>query len=219
MISVYNSAKEYLEASQQMLEERELENNLILGLCNAIIEKNSPEEGCVFVNAFESGRIMSTSINTIGRAIVSCSTEDTRSVTELAEYYLKQNIRLTGVFGEINRATSFARSYGSGFATDMSLIVHRLSRVNDLPVVSGSFRAAENEYVELIMNWTTRFKKEADPAYQMSGDEMLNMIRSGIASRNFFLWTDKNAAVSMAAINRRTSHVGVVGYVYSPEEY
>ncbi|HEX3768998.1 MAG TPA: GNAT family N-acetyltransferase [Puia sp.] len=219
MISVYHSAKEYLEASQQMLEERELENNLILGLCNALAEKNSAEENYDFVNAFESGRIMATSINTIGRAIVSCSSEDTRSVKELADYYLKQNIGLKGVFGEIIPATVFARFYGSGFATDMTMIVHRLSRVNDLPVVSGLFRAAENEDVELIVDWTTRFKKEEDPVYQMSRDEMLNMVRSGIASGNFFLWTDKNVAVSMAAINRRTSHVGVVGYVYSPEEF
>jgi len=219
MIAVYHSAKQYLDASRQMLEERELENNLILGLCNALIEKNLPEKDCVFINAYESGRLMSTSINTIGRAIVSCSTDDTDSVKELAAYYRDQNIRLTGVFGEINPATAFARFYGCGFATDMTMIVHRLSRVNDLPVVSGSFETAVNGDLALIMDWTFRFKKEADATYQMSGDEILNMVRSGIEGGNFFLWKDKNVAVSMAAINRKTRKVGVVGYVYSPEEY
>ncbi len=219
MICVYHSAKQYLEASQQMLEERELQNNLILGLCNAIIEKNLPAKDCVFINAYESGRLMSTSINTIGRAIVSCSTEDTQSVKELAAYYRDQDIPLKGVFGEINPATAFARFYGCGFATDMTMIVHRLSRVNDLPVVSGSFRTAVNEDLEMIMDWTLRFQKEADPAYPTSGDENLNKVRSGIADRDFFLWMDKNVAVSMAAINRKTRNVGVVGYVYSPEEH
>jgi hypothetical protein len=219
MICVYHSAKQYLEASQQMLEERELENNLILGLCNAIIKKNLPAEDCVFINAYESGRLMSTSIDTIGRAIVSSSTEDTQSVKELAAYYRDQDIRLKGVFGEINPAIAFARFFGCGFATDMTMIVHRLSRVNDLPVVPGSFRTAVNEDLVLIMDWTLRFKKEADPAYPMSRDENLKMVRSGIADRDFFLWIDKNVAVSMAAINRKTRNVGVVGYVYSPEEH
>jgi uncharacterized protein len=219
MISVYHSAKLYLEATQQMLEERELENNLILGLCNSIIEKNLPEEDCVFINAFESGRIMSTSINTIGRAIISCRAEDSNSVKELADYYRNQNIRLKGVFGEVIPATAFARFYGSGFTTEMTMIVHRLSQVNELSLVSGSIRIAENEDLEMIVDWTLRFKKEADPAYPLSGDEILKMVSSGIAGRIFFLWTDNGVVVSMAAINRRTRHVGVVGYVYSPEEH
>src|SRR4029077_20718255 len=128
-------------------------------------------------------------------------------------------IRLKGVFGEINPATSFARFYGCRFATDMTMIVHRLNRVNDLPVVSGSFRTAMNEDLEMIMDWSLRFKKEADPAYPMREDENLKMVRSGIANRDFFLWMDKNVAVSMAAINRKTRNVGVVGFVYSPEEH
>jgi predicted GNAT family acetyltransferase len=219
MISVYHSVKQYLEATQQMLEERELENNLILGLCNTLIEKKLPAENCVFINAFESGRIMSTSINTIGRAIVSCSTNDTSSVKKLADYYREQNIRLKGVFGEILPAAAFANSYGSSFATGMTMIVHRLSSVQKLPFVSGSFRTAGKEDVKLIVDWTHRFKKEADAAYQMSGDEILTMVRSGIADGIFFLWTDENIPVSMAAINRKTKNTGVVGYVYSPEEH
>jgi hypothetical protein len=125
-----------------MLEERELENNLILGLCNSLIKKDTLTDHCVFINSIESGQVMSTSIKTAERAIVSCRTDDTRSVKELAEYFHDQDIRLSGVFGEHLPAEAFACFYGGEYFTEMTMIVHCLNRVNELSIVPGSFRVA-----------------------------------------------------------------------------
>jgi predicted GNAT family acetyltransferase len=219
VISVYHSAQQYLEATQQMLEERELENNLILGLCNSLIKKDTLTDHCVFINSIESGQVMSTSIKTAERAIVSCRTDDTRSVKELAEYFHDQDIRLSGVFGEHLPAEAFACFYGGEYFIEMTMIVHCLNRVNELSIVPGSFRVAVDEDKELIMEWTLEFRREADASDQTSKDKILDMVRSLVADGNFFLWMDKGMAVSMAAINRKTRNVGVIGHVYTPEEF
>ena len=115
--------------------------------------------------------------------------------------------------------TSFSDFYGKPYFTEMTMIVHRLIQINKLSQITGKFKRAQDQDAAPITAWTLRFKKEANPMDRADKTEILNAVNARIADGNLFLWTDHGGPVSMAAINRKTKNVGIVGYVYSPEEH
>ena len=48
---------------------------------------------------------------------------------------------------------------------------------------------------------------------------LVDGVKTRIGDGTLFLWIDRAQAVSMAAINRKTKNVGVIGYVYTPKEF
>lgn len=219
MIVSFDSAEKYLAATADMLEQREVENNLILGICNHLKDKNIQSDQFVFINSVTDGAIRATSIKTAGNAIISIPSPDISGLKELPDYYHHQNIRLEGVFGEHPPATAFATYYSRDYFNKISMIVHRLSDVIEIPEVSGSLKAAGYEDLELVLEWTGQFRKETESGNHSNPAEDLAMIKTRIADGTLYLWMDHEKAVSMAAMNRKTRHVGVIGYVYTPKGF
>jgi hypothetical protein len=134
MIVEYRSPQLFLADSEKFLEKRELENNLILGLCNGFADKTQVQENCVFINAFDGLVIKASSIKTAAKAIISCETEENIYIQELAAHYRTADIDLKGVFGEAPHVNEFSQGYGKQPFIDMALIVHRLTAVNNYPL-------------------------------------------------------------------------------------
>lgn len=101
----------------------------------------------------------------------------------------------------------------------MALIVHKLITVNKIPLAPGRFEMADSQDAALIAAWSMTFEEEKDPAVRKSKEEVLNITESKVASGDIFKWTDNGNLVCMAAINRKTKNAGIVGLVYTPEEY
>ena len=97
MIVEYRSPGLFLAASEKFLEKRELENNLILGLCNGFADKTQEQENCVFINALDGYVVKASSIKTAAKAIISCQTTQNIYIKELAAHYRTNNIDLKGV--------------------------------------------------------------------------------------------------------------------------
>jgi uncharacterized protein len=219
MIVEYRSPALFLADNEKFLEKRELENNLILGLCNAFADKTQVQENCVFINAFDGSDVKAASIKTAAKAIISCETDENIYIRELAAHYRINNIDLKGVFGEAPYVSEFSNGYGKQPFIDMTLIVHRLTVVNKLPRASGKFEMADSNDVELLAAWSMVFEEEKDPAARKSEEQVLKITQSKIAAGDVFKWTDKGKSVCMAAINRRTKNAGIIGMVYTPDEY
>ena len=219
MIVEYRTPQLFLADNEVFLEKREIENNLILGICNGFADKTKVQEGCVFISANDGAGIQAVSIKTAAKAIITGETTDNRYIKELAEYYRERDIDLKGVFGEDPYVSWFSYFYGKQPTIDMTLLVHRLTVVNNLPVAPGRFEMADYKDVDLIADWSMVFEEEKDPAVRKSKDQILKITEGKIAAGDVFRWTNQGAIVSIAAINRRTRNAGIVGLVYTPEEH
>ena len=215
MVVEYQSPQLFLNDSEHFLEKKEIENNLILGICNGFANKSQIQEGCVFINAFDGKEVKAASIKTAAKAIIAGEA----NIKELAGYYREKNIDLKGVFGESAYVDEFSDFYGRQPFVDMTLIVHQLTTVNKIPVAPGRFEMADSQDAALIAAWSMTFEEEKDPAVRKRRAEVLKITESKIASGDIFKWTDNGKLVCMAAINRRTKNAGIVGLVYTPEEY
>ena len=219
MINTYKTPQLFLDDTEHFLEKRELENNLILGICNGFADKTKVQEGCVFINAADGDKVKAASIKTAAKAIIAADTDQNIYIKELADYYLENNIDLKGVFGEGFYVNEFSEFYGKQPYVDMTLIVHKLTTVNKLPVAPGKFEMADSNDADLATEWALTFEEEKNPAVRNSKEQVLKTTQTRIALGNVFKWTDKGNTVCMAAINRKTKNSGIIGLVYTPEEY
>jgi predicted GNAT family acetyltransferase len=217
-IKAYKTPGEFLEDTQELLEEREVENNLILGVCNNLADKTKEYREYVFINSVDDSGIQATSIKTIHNAVVSGVTNDKSHVKNLADYYLDNNIDLPGAVGESFYSTEFSKFYGKRQVDELSLIVHKLTSVNSFPLANGSLELADADDVELIARWTMNFETDAKIFPVKSKEQALEETRRKITSGCLFKWTDKRQIVSIAAIMRKTRQLGIVGLVYTPTE-
>ena len=219
MIIEYKSPQQFLDNTAHFLEKRELENNLILGLCNGFADKTQIQEGCVFINASLGNKVKAASIKTAAKAIIAGETKKTIYIKELANYYLENNIELKGAFGENFYVNEFCDFYGKQPFIDMELIVHRLTTVNKLPLATGKFEMADSNDLDLITEGSMTFENEKSPAVRKSKEQVLKITQNKIALGEVFKWTDKGNVVCVATINRKTKNAGIIGLVYTPEEY
>ena len=217
-ITVYSTPQEFLDATGALLEERELENNLILGICNGFAEKTRIPEGCVFINAFEDGQIRAMSIKTISKAIVAGTTLQPNPIKALAAYYLDNGIQLTGVVGEHFYAAAFSKHYGKRQVSEHTMIVQQLATVNNLPLTTGRMEPAQVGDLDLLAGWVFNFQEDANMFPKQSRAEIYDSTRRRVLEGAYFKWMVEGETVSIAAIVRRTKNIGIVGYVYTPDQ-
>lgn len=217
-VKSYTTPQQFLDATESTLEQHELENNLLLGICLGFADKTKPHKDCVFVNALEGGQIRATSMKTSPKAIVSGTTKDHRYLKALSDYYRDNGIDLTGAVGERFYADAFADAYGKRVTGEVGMIVHRLTSVNDLPLASGHLELADEDDIELLTEWAVNFEKDAHIAPVQPREVILRSVQTRVDTGDFFKWMDKGEIVSIAAIVRKTRHIGLVGLVYTPDE-
>ena len=219
MIVAYKTPQQFLDKTKSLLEKKELENNLILGICNQFINKTAAQENCVFINSLGNHQIKASSIKTAEKAIVSGTSRQPVYLKELAEYYLENNIPLKGVFGENFYAKKFSDYYDKEYVVEMTLILHQLISVNKLSPASGHFKMAGKRDINTITDWTLQFEKDARATLVHTPEQILATVQERIALGNIFKWTDQGKMVSIAAINRKTKNTGIVGLVFTPKKY
>lgn len=215
----YLTPKSFLEDTEAFLLEREVENNLILGLCNGFKSIDQEQEGCVFISVKEDGEIKAASIKTAAKAIVAGDAKEPKHMQGLAEYYRDKNIPIKGVFGEPEQTDAFSAYYGKDPIVEMTLIVHQLKTVNKIPLSPGKFEIASIEDADEIAIRSMVFEEDKNPSIRKTINQLINITERKIKDGDIFKWTDQGEMVSIAAINRRTMNVGIVGMVHTPEAY
>lgn len=216
-ITSYKTPQDYLDDTEQFLLQKELENNLILGLCYGFPDRTKEYENTVFINSIEQGVVQATSIKTWVKAIVSGKTKDKEQIKPLAEYYLNKGIQLAGVVGETFYAEQFAEYYTNQITQKKAVLVHKLTLVNRLPLASGNLIVATDDDLELVTQWTMNFEEDAQTFPKKTREEVIQSTKSRLAQGDIFKWMDKGEPVSISAIVRRTKNIGIVGLVYTPD--
>ena len=217
-IRAYKTPQQFLDETQGLLEEREVENNLILGICNNLPDRAKEYEDYVFINSLDDQGIQATSIKTTHGAVVAGVTKDSEHIKNLADYYLDNDIDLPTAVGESFYSKEFSRVYGKRQTDERSMLIHKLTSVNDLPIATGKLEPADINDVDLIAEWSIKFERDAQTFPIKNQERALKEAKRKITTGSVFEWVKGGKVVSIAAIVRRTRHLGIVGLVYTPGE-
>src|SRR4030042_5355449 len=125
---------------------------------------------------------------------------------------------IPGVVGDKELTDGFARrvckSYNVKITHTMSQKIHRLDKVNDVPLSPGKFRAATMADKELVVKWFHAF--HIDVGGEARNEPEVNILPA-LELGWVFLWED-GKPVSMALKTRPTDKGMTVGGVYTPPE-
>lgn len=165
-----------------------------------------------------AGDVVAVAIKTPDRHVGLTPTSND-AVDALVNYFLEQSIDPIGVQSRPAPARHFAQRY-SDYANrkshlEVSMAIHQLDQVTPVHGVEGSFRAATDADVELLVDWSNAFATEchmppiADPAA---------VARERIGWGRTYFWCVDDRAVSMASATGPTPHGIRVNLVYTPPE-
>lgn len=214
----YPTPQAYLDATENWLLERELDNNLILGLCYAFADKNAPVADAHFLNVFRDGVIEATSIKTWHKIIITGYTENADAVRMILEYYLAQQVTLNGVFGTCFHAETFARLSGKKITQTIGMLVHELQTVSTVTLPEGRLEMATAADLGLLVQWSMNFEVDVQSYPLKTREELTPYVLRRINDGHFFKWMVADEPVCMAAIVRKTKNTGIVGLVYTPDQ-
>jgi predicted GNAT family acetyltransferase len=218
-IKTYNSPNAYLQESLSFLEEKELENNFIIGICNSLIDMGTDSTQFNFSNIFEDGQIQISSIKTLTKVVVSGKTNNENYFKALADYYVNTKIDICAVVGESFFAQSFARYFPKKIGHTTTLLAHKLKKLNNLTLASGDLKLASLNDLEYLTLLIDLFESEADVTPKKDKEELIHLTKSLIAHKILYTWVVKDEIVSIASLIRKTKNYGIVGHVYTPIKY
>ncbi|HMS64961.1 MAG TPA: GNAT family N-acetyltransferase [Ignavibacteria bacterium] len=215
----YITLKEYLDDTENFLEVKELENNIILGNCYKLGENSIVKPEYHFSNCFNNDLIKISSMIFNSRTILSCNLIS-RSYTEyIADNLLKNSLFINGVMGLTGSAEIFSERICKGKIFTRNLILYKLTKVNELKYPEGNFLKAEIKDSGIISNMIYDFVNETNTLRGKSKEDISAETNILIQSNSIFKWVCKDKIVCISTFMRKTKNFGIIGLVFTPPEY
>jgi predicted GNAT family acetyltransferase len=218
---VFKDAVGFLDKVQLWLEQREVENNLMLGIALLLQKapdyyKTQPFMGIVI----ETGGPVNAALMTPPFNLVLAGQSHSASLETLARGLIEQGWTLPGVLGPSETSCAFAglwsRMNGIRVQPGMRMRIYELTRVIQPAWPAGRFRPAGMGDLALITDWVVAFRQEA-----LNQSAALEAARRQaerlVAEQKAFLW-DHDSPVSMAASTRPIRNGVSVNMVYTPPD-
>ncbi|QKS70699.1 GNAT family N-acetyltransferase [Paenalkalicoccus suaedae] len=214
----YSHAKDVLARVGPMLEKREVQHNLPLGVLRQLERERDPD--CFLAVGERDGEPVSVMIQTPPRKLIICGKQD--AMKETAEWMYQVKPDLNGVIGCSDSAEAFTRAWTeiSGAASEpvRRQVIFRLDKVKEFDRPQGKLTYANEDDFELVMSWTEEFALGSMRASDL--ERLEETVMQEIKHNQVFLWRDQYCTpVSMAKRARELTNGIVVNYVYTPEEY
>ena len=222
-LTTYLSADAFLQEVQGWLEEREAENNLMLGLCLKMARSSEEiEPAPYFATVKHNDDLLVAAIMTPPHNLIVYSNTGARAkvLEPLTADLLAKELPVPGVIGRTAVVSAFAKAWeevtGEATIEGMRQRIYRLTEVNQSQIPSGSVRAATQDDLTLLAQWILAFHHEAVPNDPLS--DVQGTTRRRVANKEIFVWEDAGP-VSVAARSRPTTNGVSVNLVYTPPEY
>jgi predicted GNAT family acetyltransferase len=209
-------AARFLERAHGWLEEREDENNLMLSIAHARVERpGSGEEADYYAVVRQRGRTLGCAIRTPPYSLLVTDLESD-ALSALAADVRRVYATLPGVMGPPPASRRFARGWGRARSVavrpgirqrlyGLRQVVHPEHRA------PGRMRMASPADLELLAEWFHAFAIEAGVPFPSSLEEVRRRVESGAIA----VWDDGDVT-SVAGVGGRTRRGARVGPVYTP---
>ncbi len=219
----YDNAKEFLKEAQCYLETEESANNIILGSCLRLVNsKNDAEKQPYFATIKDEAGLLLTSMLTppFPITIYSHKPECLKELELIVNDFIEEKWEVSGVIAPVKLSKTFAdlwtRKTNSALIEGLNMRAYELTKVNNVPIITGKFRVAKEEDLEIISKWIVDMEKEQDSI--ISIERAIEITEDKIKHRQLFIWEDE-IPVSMACTARPTVNGIVVNMVYTPKEF
>ena len=224
IIKNHRSASTFLESTQALLEAREAENNLILGLATTL-ERDityysdvQPMLLSLHLDGICIGACLQTPPYNL---IIYCTPSYLNVAIPLLCKHLEANeIAIPGIIGPKQTVQAFNKHWtamiGHSAKVQVDQLIYRLDQVLSVPIARGNMRQAEARDLELMTKWTFQFRQEAmlPISEEAARDSSIKKIKEG----TLYLW-ETNEVASMAAWTRPTRNGVTIASVYTPPEF
>lgn len=220
-VRTYDSAAGFLLAAQEWLEQNEVANGLVLGICGRLRQGPSGAPGAAYLATVEdeAGPLVAAIMTPPYRAIL---TGGERSCPEalaaIARDLRAKGWHVPGVLAPAAIAGGFAAAWthvaGGSAILSQHQRVYAMSRVDHPRYSPGHLRAATAADIPRLSAWLEAFHREVGEDGAANAEEMA---RRRVAGQDLYVWDD-GGPVSMAGRTRPTTHGISIGPVYTPPE-
>ncbi|RKN72979.1 GNAT family N-acetyltransferase [Paenibacillus ginsengarvi] len=224
-VKLYDSARHFLDRTEQALEKQEAANNLLLGLAFTLAKQEAdgyrgtlPMLGTV---EDTTGRIeLVFQLNALNMILAGDGPQLEEAVRLIVNHLVKAGRDVPGIVGPLEAAgqmaSEWAKASGRTPYVKMNQRIYRLDRVNEVPISPGTLRLAGEADTELAAGWLYDFAQSIEE--KMSREEAAVKMRDNIVAASLYVWEDGGRPVSMAKKSRPTRNGIVVTLVYTPPE-
>lgn len=223
----HNDPKEFYQLVEPLLTEHEAENNLPIGLLNAMQHGEFMETPPYLAAVEDAGKIVLMALRTPPYNLYLSFPPSTQPepVEMIAEDVYKTFGTLTGMLSQPENAAHFIPRWealsGQKAVAGMRQRIYKLHEVKPVKGVAGKMRRANADERDLLVDWFEAFNQEAmgisnRQQAEMSVERILN---AAPEVRMLFIWEVDGAAVSMCAYTGPTPNGFRVNAVYTPPEY
>jgi predicted GNAT family acetyltransferase len=216
---IHKTPREFLDANYNYLMQNELENNLILGICLGLEDKNIECKDYTFLSVISGEQIEAISFRNTPRIVITGDSENDEAVSKVVEYYQDLKIKIGGVFGEKKISEKFADKTKLNQIKKREMIDHELDKTNNFQLSEGKFKPAEMKDLDLLFEYRIAFDNEAFGYSRLDYDTLKKDLENKIRKNDLYNWICDNEIVSVAAVMRRTTNIGIIGIVFTPEKF
>lgn len=222
-VRFYDDITEFCNLAIPFLLEKEAENNLPLGILNAI--KGDPyrygESKPVLVSVLDDNQLKLISLRTPPFNQILSFTDDLGSISALVDAFNKNNIDLPGVMGFKGGAEKFTQLWCKGKALKANLTmnerIYKLESVAEETLGNRELIQADKSFTELIFKWGREFMVEALSENEVKIRDNWKMhLQNSLDEERIFLLLDNGLPVSMARKAGKTTNGITVNLVYTP---
>ncbi|MTT32916.1 GNAT family N-acetyltransferase [Terrilactibacillus sp. BCM23-1] len=215
----------FLREVEAFLLEKEVENNLILGICYKQIQDKMYFNNEIMATVNDDNRcILSLFMNKKNRLVISgdISHENIDQAIVLAiKAIINRLINVRSVIGEKELVSLFAeigkRFLRKPFKEFRHEQIYQLHKLNQFTRPQGLFRKANRKDIVKIKNWIQTFSESINEP--LADSEIDMMAESYITRESLYVWEKDKSIVSMANLIRPLKSGAGINLVYTDPEY
>lgn len=215
---------DFLKYTQNFLEEKEAENNLILATAFSLLkERKSENDKYIFLSVENLQKTVLCSIITYQKTLIISGINEflDHSINLLVNYILNNNIEILMVRGLERQTKAFISYWYNKTKINYQLTVnqkiYRLDNLSKISYSNGYLRLSDSNDLDLISVWLYQFINET--VRKINKEEADKLTKKRIENKTIYIWIDNNIPVTMAGKSRPTNNCIAVNAVYTPPNY
>ncbi|TDQ40860.1 hypothetical protein EV213_105206 [Aureibacillus halotolerans] len=221
----YKSSAVFLTENREVLENREAENSLLLGLAQLAVDQEKTGQEPLALGSWrvenEAGESVLLLFLSTKNLIIACgtSTPSKGALESAVAQLLNSDLPVSGMVGPRPLTDELAALWETRTSHQKTIAmnqrIYELRKVKRLPGM-GRLIQAEPSMLPMAADWTFAFGSVTEG---ITRDEAEKLVQQGYDRKQLYFWELEGRIVSMAKAARPTTHSMTIGLVYTPPEH